>query len=93
MDMFGIFDTMKAAYTPQELGGLIRTTRKSLGKTQVDMARALQVRRQTISELERGGNVGMHIMFNALVYLGKGIGIADARPTAEALRTMLDDDE
>ncbi|UZN50978.1 helix-turn-helix domain-containing protein [Cupriavidus cauae] len=84
---------MHTAYTPQELGQLIRSTRRAVGTTQAEMAAALQVRRQTIAELERGGNVGMHVMFNALVYLGKGIAIADARPTAEALRAMLDDDE
>ncbi len=83
----------RTAYTPQELGRLIRTTRKALGTTQAQLATALQVRRQTIAELERGGNVGMHVMFNALVYLGKGIAISDARPTAEAVRAMLDDDE
>ncbi|UIF88975.1 helix-turn-helix transcriptional regulator [Cupriavidus sp. UYPR2.512] len=81
----------RTAFTAQELGRLIRDTRKALGKSQTELASALQVRRQTIAELELGGNVGLHVMFSALTFLGKGLAITDARPTAAALRAMLDD--
>ncbi|WP_454727759.1 MULTISPECIES: helix-turn-helix domain-containing protein [Cupriavidus] len=84
---------MKTAFTPQELGRLIRTTRKAFGRSQAELAKALMVRRQTIAELEQGGNVGLHVMFSALTYLGKGLAITDARPTAEALQAMLEDDD
>ncbi|WP_020206735.1 helix-turn-helix transcriptional regulator [Cupriavidus sp. WS] len=84
---------MKTAYTAQDLGRLIRDTRKALGRSQTELAAALKVRRQTIAELEQGGNVGLHVMFSALTYLGKGVAITDARPTAEALQSMLDDHE
>lgn len=83
----------RTAFTAQDLGRFIRDTRKALGKSQADLAGALQVRRQTISELEAGGNVGLHVMFGALTFLGKGLSITDARPTAAALRAMLEDDD
>lgn len=83
----------RTAFTAQELGRLIRDTRKALGKSQTELASALQVRRQTVAELELGGNVGLHVMFSALTFLGKGLAITDARPTAAALRAMLDDDD
>lgn len=84
---------MKTAYTAQDLGRLIRDTRKALGRSQTELATALKVRRQTIAELEQGANVGLHVMFSALTYLGKGVAITDARPTAEALQLLLDDHE
>jgi len=84
---------MKTAYTAQDLGRLIRDTRKALGRTQTELAAALKVRRQTIAELEQGGNVGLHVMFSVLTYLGKGVAITDARPTAEALQALLDEHE
>lgn len=95
--MYGISNIMntvlRTAFTAQELGRLIRDSRKALGKSQSDLARALLVRRQTIAELEAGGNVGLHVMFSALTYLGKGVAISDTRPTAAALRAMLDRDD
>lgn len=83
----------RTAFTAQALGRLIRDTRKALGKSQSDIANALKVRRQTISELELGGNVGLHVMFSALTFLGKGLAITDARPTAAAMRAMLKDED
>jgi len=95
--MYEISNTMdtapRTAFTAQELGRLIRDTRKALGKSQTALAEALQVRRQTIAELEAGGNVGLHVMFSALTYLGKGVAITDARPTAAAMRAMLEDED
>jgi hypothetical protein len=43
--------------------------------------------------LEAGGNVGMHVMFNALLFLGKGIAITDVRPTVHTISSILDHDE
>lgn len=85
--------TQRTAFTAQALGRLIRDTRKALGKSQSDLANALQVRRQTISKLEQGGNVGLHVMFSALTFLSKGLAITDARPTAAAMRAMLEDED
>lgn len=91
--MCEITDIMKTAYTPSDLGAYIRETRKALGKSQQDVATALKLRRQTIADLEAGANVGVHVMFNTLLYLGKGIAVTDARPTVETISALLDHDE
>lgn len=77
------------AYLPTDIGRLIRDQRRAQGRTQREMAEALQVRRQTIGELERGMNVGVHLMFGALMYLGKAIALSDHRPTAEEMAEIL----
>lgn len=84
--------SMKIALTAADLGHLIRDTRLALGKTQSDLADGLRVRRQTISDLEAGRNVGMHTMFAALAYLGKGVAITDVRPTVDTIASFLDDE-
>ncbi|MBY4899236.1 helix-turn-helix domain-containing protein [Cupriavidus sp. AU9028] len=84
---------MRAAFSPRDLGKLFRQTRKALGRSQAEVAGALNVRRQTIAELERGANVGMHVLLNGLAYLGKGVAIVDTRPTAEEFRAMIEDEE
>ncbi|MDF3885004.1 helix-turn-helix transcriptional regulator [Cupriavidus basilensis] len=68
------------AYLPKDIGRLIREERRAQGRSQSEMAMALQVRRQTIGELERGTNVGLHLMFAALIYLGKAIARRTAAP-------------
>ncbi|WP_199028446.1 RodZ family helix-turn-helix domain-containing protein [Ralstonia sp. ASV6] len=84
---------MDTALTPKDLGTLLKNTRKALGKTQEDVARALKTRRQTIADLEAGKNVGTHVMFNMLLFLGKGVGITDVRPTVDTIASFLEDDE
>lgn len=91
--MHDISNIMKTALTPKDLGTYIRETRKALGKSQLDVANGIQTRRQTVSDLEAGGNVGMHVMFNALLFLGKGIAITDVRPTVHTISSILDHDE
>ncbi|WP_432262757.1 helix-turn-helix domain-containing protein [Cupriavidus sp. TMH.W2] len=81
------------AYLPKDIGRLIREQRRAQGRTQREMAEALQVRRQTIGELERGMNVGVHLMFGALMYLGKAIALSDRRPTAEEMAEILAQDD
>ena len=84
---------METALTPKDLGELLRNTRKALGRTQAEVACALKTRRQTIADLEAGKNVGTHVMFNMLLYLGKGAGITDVRPTVDTIASFLEDDE
>lgn len=83
---------MDTALSPRDLGTLIRNTRKSLGKTQDDVARALKTRRQTIADLEKGKNVGTHVMFSMLLYLGKGVAITGVRPTVDTISSFLEND-
>lgn len=40
------------AYLPKDIGRLIREERRAQGRSQSEMATALQVRRQTIGELD-----------------------------------------
>jgi transcriptional regulator with XRE-family HTH domain len=65
--------------TPADLGRAFRDNRKALKRTQLWVAARAGVRRETIIELESGGNVGLHILMAALSALGKGVRITDIR--------------
>ncbi len=83
----------KAAYTPNELGVLIRAERKARGRSQEWIAERVGCRRQTIADLEAGRNVALHILMGALTALGKGLSIVDARIELEQLEDIFRDDE
>lgn len=70
-------------------GAMVRQERKALGMTQEDLADRLQVRRQTIADLENGKNVGSHILFAVLSHLGKLVQVTDARPDLDAIRSLV----
>lgn len=84
---------VKAAYTPNELGVLIRAERKARGRSQEWIAERVGCRRQTIADLEAGRNVALHILMGALTALGKGLSIVDARIELEQLEDIFRDDE
>lgn len=73
-------------------GARYRKERLALGKTQEDVARVLKCRRQTIAELERGGNVGVQTMFAALAALGKAVELVDSRYELDRLPNFMGDD-
>jgi transcriptional regulator with XRE-family HTH domain len=75
----------------QTFGRMLRDERKTLGKTQDDVAMAIGTRRQTIADLENGKNVGLHIAFAVLATLGKMVSITDARPDLETIRAMVEE--
>lgn len=79
------------AYDSSAFGALYRKERQRLGKTQEDVARELKCRRQTIADLERGANVGVHTMFAALAALGKAIELVDARYELDRLPNFMED--
>lgn len=79
----------KRAQDSGTFGQMVRKERIALGKTQDDLAHAVGTRRQTIADLERGKNVGSHIVFATLGALGKLVEITDARPDTESMRKML----
>ena len=83
----------KAAYTPNELGVLIRAERKARGRSQEWIAERVGCRRQTVADLEAGRNVALHILMGALTALGKGLSIVDARIELEQLEDIFRDDE
>jgi HTH-type transcriptional regulator/antitoxin HipB len=78
---------------PRAFGIDFKATRKALGLTQQEVAQYAKVRRETIIQLERGENVGLHVFMMALAGMGKGVVIVDARPEGDQILAMLDNDD
>jgi HTH-type transcriptional regulator / antitoxin HipB len=83
---------MKSAYTPKDLGALIRAERKARGRSQEWIAERVGCRRQTIADLEAGRNVALNVLVGALAALGKGLAVVDARVDLEHLAEIFSDD-
>ena len=83
---------MKSAYTPKDLGALIRAERKARGRSQEWIAERVGCRRQTIADLEAGRNVALNVLVGALAALGKGLAVVDARIDLEHLAEIFSDD-
>jgi HTH-type transcriptional regulator / antitoxin HipB len=83
---------MNAAYTPQDLGALLRAERKARGRSQEWIAERVGCRRQTIADLEAGRNVALNVLMGALAALGKGLAVVDARVDLENLAEIFSDD-
>ena len=58
-----------------EFGNWFRKERKSRNFTQSDIAEMANVTRQTIGEIENGGNVGFFLVLRALKSMGLGLTI------------------
>jgi HTH-type transcriptional regulator / antitoxin HipB len=76
---------MKSAYSPKDLGALIRAERKARGRSQEWIAERVGCRRQTIADLEAGRNVALNVVMGALAALGKGLAVVDAHVDHEHL--------
>ena len=83
---------MKSAYTPRDLGALIRAERKARGRSQEWIAERVGCRRQTIADLEAGRNVALNVVMGALAALGKGLAVVDAHVDLEHLAEIFSDD-
>ncbi len=83
---------MKSAYTPKDLGVLVRAERKARGRAQEWVAKRVGCRRQTIADLEAGRNVALNVVMGALAALGKGLAVVDARVDLEHLAEIFSDD-
>jgi HTH-type transcriptional regulator/antitoxin HipB len=83
---------VKPAFSPRELGLLIRAERKARGRSQQWVAQRVGCRRQTIADLEAGRNVALNVLMGALAALGKGLAIVDARVELEQLKDIFRDD-
>jgi transcriptional regulator with XRE-family HTH domain len=83
---------MTVCFSATELGAALRAERLALGKTLQWVAERVGCRRQTISELEAGKNVGVYTLFAALAALDKGVSIVDSRIEIERLKELLDED-
>jgi len=75
-----------------DLGRAIRAERRALGKTQAELARDANCRRQTIGDLEAGRNVSIQTLMAVLGGLGKRLILADARPSMDDMHLLLDPD-
>ena len=82
---------MKSAYTPRDLGALIRAERKARGRSQEWIAERVGCRRQTIADLEAGRNVALNLVMGALAALGKGLAVVDAHVDLEHLAEIFSD--
>ena len=68
--MFYKYNIMNHSSQAQSIGQALRQQRKLMGYTQDQVAQSLNVRRQTIADLENGKNVGSHLLLGTLSYLG-----------------------
>jgi len=53
----------------EQIGSLLREKRKSMGLTQDELAQQVEVRRQTLADLELGKNVGSHLLIKVMEHL------------------------
>jgi HTH-type transcriptional regulator / antitoxin HipB len=83
---------MLTCFSATEFGTAFRAERVALGKTMQWVAKKVGCRRQTISELEAGKNVGVYTVFAALAALDKGLSIVDTRIELERLKELLNED-
>jgi DNA-binding XRE family transcriptional regulator len=78
------------ALNAADFGEQFRAERRALKRTQAWVAEHAGVRRETIVQLERGENVGLHTVMRALGTLGKGLLIVSDRPDYDQVKAMRD---
>ncbi len=69
----------------QYIGQVLRQQRRAMGYTQDQVAQSLDVRRQTIADLENGKNVGSHLLLGALTYLGLNFDASPPKPYQKSI--------
>lgn len=68
-----------ASVLPAQFGASFRRERLALKLTQGQLAEKVGLARQTISQIEKGENVGLHTILAALSGLKKGLRIDTVR--------------
>lgn len=81
------------SFSASDLGLTLRKERKALGLTQHALAQKANCRRETIVQLESGGNVSLYTLMGVLGALGKGLDVCDARIELERLAEIFGDDD
>lgn len=81
------------AFSASDVGLLIRSERRARGLTQQELANKIRCSRQTIIEIESGGNVSLYTLMSILSGLGKGLEIVDARIDVDRLAEIFGDDD
>lgn len=89
--MSGMVD--KKAYFASDLGSIVKAERKALRLSQADLAQRVQVSRQTIVDLEKGGNVSLHVLNAVMAGLGKALTVSNARPSMEEASRLFEEDD
>lgn len=85
--------TSRVIFNAVALGRAVRAERRALGKTQAELAREADCRRQTIGDLEAGRNVSVQTLMTVLGSLGKRLTLIDARPSMDDMHLLLDPDD
>ncbi|MDD3761443.1 helix-turn-helix transcriptional regulator [Acidithiobacillus acidisediminis] len=77
-----------------ELGRALRAERRMRGWSQEELARKIGRDRKSIVALEKGDNVGIHVLMAVLMALGKGLEIrAYGRVEYERLQEIFGDED
>ena len=76
---------------PAQFGNAFRAERKALALTQDELAQKVGLARQTISQIEKGENVGLHTLLRALSGLKKGLRIETARINYDDIGRLTDE--
>ena len=83
----------KRAYFASDLGAIVRAERKALRLSQAELAERVHVSRQTIVDLEKGGNVSLHVLNAVMAGLGKVLTVTDARPSMDEVSHLFEEDD
>lgn len=86
--MFDMSNISLGAFSAAGFGSQFRAERRALKRTQQWVAEHANVRRETIVQLERGDNVGLHVIMRALGALGKELLIVSDRPDYDQIKAM-----
>ena len=69
----------------EQIGSLLREKRKSMGLTQDELAQQVEVRRQTLADLEVGKNVGSHLLIKVMEHLGVDFDLLTSNSNQKAV--------
>lgn len=81
----------RPSQNPKTFGEQMRLERKSLHKTQAEIAKACGLDRKTIIALEKGENVSVYAAFAMMAALGRGFKLVSMRPDVDEIRGIMDD--
>lgn len=83
----------RTAFSPADLGKLVRAERKARGRTQQEVAAIAGVRRQTISDLESGSNASVHTLMTVLAALDQGVLLTTKQMNVDRIHELLDGED
>ncbi|MEK6346881.1 MAG: helix-turn-helix transcriptional regulator [Burkholderia sp.] len=79
------------AVIPAQFGESFRRERTQRKLTQAELAEKAGVTRQTILQIEKGENVGLHVIMRALAALNMGLRIDTARINYDNVEALFDE--